>query len=208
MAPASRLLLFDFDGVVVDSYRAFFDAYTAACRAIARPGLADEQTFLGVFDSNMLTGLKRLGIEGPALARFIDTLKRELTPRMPSVRCFDGMLDLLAEAARRHPTRILTSNLTALVTEYLQSQGLAAIPPVLGVDVEPSKVAKIRLARAQEPALTACYIGDTAGDMLEGREAGAIPVGVAWGWHDPSRLRAAGAQIIVTRPEDLLNLAL
>ena len=42
--------------------------------------------------------------------------------------------------------------------------------------------------------------------MREARPAGATPLGVAWGWHDPELLTAAGAERIAATPADLLAI--
>jgi phosphoglycolate phosphatase len=48
------------------------------------------------------------------------------------------------------------------------------------------------------------YVGDTRGDMLEGAQAGATPLGAGWGWHDAAELRAAGAAYVAATPAALL----
>lgn len=56
-----------------------------------------------------------------------------------------------------------------------------------------------------EPARTV-MIGDTSFDMEMGVNAGVCPIGVDWGYHDMAELRTAGAQAVVTRMEELLEL--
>lgn len=50
----------------------------------------------------------------------------------------------------------------------------------------------------------AAMIGDTSYDMEMARDAGVFAVGVAWGYHDPAELVAAGAQAVAQSPADLL----
>ena len=52
------------------------------------------------------------------------------------------------------------------------------------------------------PATTA-MIGDTAYDMAMARAAGAHAIGVAWGYHAPDELRAAGAEAVADSPAQL-----
>ena len=40
-------------------------------------------------------------------------------------------------------------------------------------------------------------IGDTTYDMEMARNAGTCAIGVAWGYHDPEELLAAGAHVII-----------
>jgi len=50
------------------------------------------------------------------------------------------------------------------------------------------------------------YIGDTTGDIKEGKEAGVKTVGVTWGWHSKALLAASRPDYLFDTPEDLLQL--
>jgi len=57
-------------------------------------------------------------------------------------------------------------------------------------------------ARPEETML----VGDTTFDVLMAKAAGAVPVGVVWGNHPESELRAAGARHMLARFDELLEL--
>jgi phosphoglycolate phosphatase len=79
---------------------------------------------------------------------------------------------------------------------------------VLGADRMTSKTEKINHAMkvwGKETGET-FYIGDTAGDVREARNAGVRSVAVTWGWHSEERLRTAGPDYIVRSPRDLVAL--
>jgi len=50
------------------------------------------------------------------------------------------------------------------------------------------------------------YVGDTAGDVREGRAAGVRTVAVTWGWHSREKLAAAGPEFLVDNPVELLYI--
>ena len=51
------------------------------------------------------------------------------------------------------------------------------------------------------------YIGDTNVDMQTGKNSGAaITVGVSWGFRKRDELLSSGADFIVDRPLEILNL--
>ncbi|MDX9981106.1 MAG: HAD family hydrolase, partial [Lentisphaeria bacterium] len=99
-----------------------------------------------------------------------------------------------------------TSNLTPVVSAYFERHGIGGVREVVGSDKEASKQIKIRQAAARWPDRQPVYVGDTLGDMREAREAGALPVGVAWGWHDQPRLRLGNPSRIVQTPAELAEL--
>ena len=50
------------------------------------------------------------------------------------------------------------------------------------------------------------YIGDTNTDMLTGRAAGMYTVGVLWGFRDRDELEKAGADIIISTSEEIIDI--
>ncbi len=59
------------------------------------------------------------------------------------------------------------------------------------------------IAEAGATPETTAMIGDTSFDILMAVEAGAHPVGVAWGYHDAHELHAAGARDVSAHARDL-----
>ena len=76
-----------------------------------------------------------------------------------------------------------------------------------GIPVKPDPTAAMEIGRDLDvsPARI-LYVGDTNTDMQTAVNAGMFPVGALWGFRDEEELRTAGAQQIVSRPQELLNL--
>ncbi|HBH28111.1 MAG: HAD family hydrolase [Desulfofustis sp. PB-SRB1] len=49
------------------------------------------------------------------------------------------------------------------------------------------------------------YVGDSSTDMLTGRRAGVLTIGVSWGFRPTRELRETGAHRILNKPEELLD---
>ena len=58
--------------------------------------------------------------------------------------------------------------------------------------------------RLQPPEVV--MVGDSALDVLTGRNVGTATVGVTWGFRDRSTLIDAGVEYLIDRPEQLLQL--
>lgn len=75
------------------------------------------------------------------------------------------------------------------------------------VDTAPGKPDPTMIRQAAADAGTipsrVLMIGDTVYDMQMARAAGAVALGVAWGYHAPQALTADGARAILTRWDDL-----
>ena len=77
---------------------------------------------------------------------------------------------------------------------------------VLGAEKERSKAIKIGDTMARHINQPAYYVGDTSGDIIEGKRAGAMTVAVTWGWHDVEKLEEASPDFIVSSPAELTAL--
>jgi len=53
---------------------------------------------------------------------------------------------------------------------------------------------------------TVVYVGDTATDMLTAKNSGCVPVGALWGFRTLNELREAGAEYLLEKPADLLEI--
>ena len=77
-----------------------------------------------------------------------------------------------------------------------------------GVPIKPDPAAALEMARGEglkpEEIL---YLGDTSVDIACARRAGMHAVGVLWGFRDRQELTEAGAEHILEKPEDVLDLA-
>jgi phosphoglycolate phosphatase len=70
---------------------------------------------------------------------------------------------------------------------------------------DPSMLAAAMLEAGAAPADTV-MIGDTAFDMAMARAAGCRALGVAWGYHAPEEMIAAGAEAVAQTPAELEEL--
>jgi len=201
------LLMFDFDGVIADSLAVFQESLAAALVAHGFASLADRRTFLDIFDDNMVAGLRQHGVPRAALPALLADLGARLAAAMDRYPPFPGIPEAFGKLTAAVPVYVITSNLTGVVSAYLERYGLAGVREVLGSDKEPSKQVKIRRLAAQWPDLRPVYIGDTLGDMTEAHAVGALAVAVGWGWHDEARLRRGNPDRFLRTPDELATLA-
>jgi phosphoglycolate phosphatase len=97
------------------------------------------------------------------------------------------------------------------LSHCLESHGLAGrFVTLQTADRHPSKphpsMIEAAMAEAGATAEAVMMIGDTSYDMEMARTAGVTAVGVLWGYHDETELRAAGAHHVVAKPRDILVL--
>ena len=197
-----RLLIFDFDGVIADSLVPFRAAVQSAWIGCGMSEAMTDEQFLRVFDSNMYEGMMAIGLAPDRLDDFLRVLKGHLGP-CADCPFFAGITDVLGSISRCNHVVVVTSNMGATVRGLLERHGVAGVEDVLGAECGTSKVEKIHQVVQCYPGMTAYYVGDTCGDIAEGREAGVRTVAAAWGWHGAERLAAMKPDIMLRSPEDL-----
>lgn len=202
------IFLFDFDGVIADTQTLFHESFRKACAAHGFCQFDSTEAFLTLFDMNMYEGMAMAGIPVSVIPAILKTLAEELGLSLQKASPFNSIPAVLADLVARAPVYIITSNISPVVEAFLKRHNIRSIADVLGSDKGLSKVEKIKATIALYPAKKQkfYYIGDTAGDMLEGRKGGAIPVAAAWGWHSEERLRSVNPSHVLFAPKGLLSL--
>lgn len=215
MSARPRLVLFDFDGTLVDSQHSIVDAFAAACRehdlrdidprAIRRYiGLP-----LAVAIAECMPDCHRE--RAPALAESYKQAHRSFArspdhdPLFPGAAAALNVLDAAGSVLG-----IATGKGRRGLVATLERHGLADHFMVLRTaDDGPGKpdpfMALSALALTGVAPEDAIMVGDTAFDMQMARNAGIAALGVAWGYHAEPDLLAAGAEAVVPSFDMLLS---
>jgi phosphoglycolate phosphatase len=197
----SKLIMFDFDGVIAGSLDEQCRACVETLRARGFADLATPAQFLDFTETNWLAALADAGVPEDVVEEL-----EEAFGAIPSPDLFPEMVAVIERLAAAHPVVVITSSRTSVVEGILAEHGVRGVVEVLGGEQEASKTRKIRSVRRRfgEP-LPAWYACDTVGDVLEARAAGVGTVGVAWGWHEVERLRRVKPDRMAHAPSDLLD---
>jgi phosphoglycolate phosphatase len=212
-----RLAVFDCDGTLSDGQ-------AAICAAMAE-GFAE--TGLPPPDPHQIRRIVGLSLPGAvarlapdetpeAHARVVAAYKqaffRAREAGLVSEPLFEGMADLLARLHRDGWTLgVATGKSDRGLTGCLTMHGVIDLFVTLQTaDRHPSKpdpaMVEAAMAEAGAGPADTVVIGDTVYDIEMARAAGCRAIGVAWGYHDPAEMLAAGAEAIAETPEQLGEL--
>ena len=200
-----RLLVFDYDGVLVDSYDVFKHYFLQACRDQGIKAISSEADFLSLFDGNLYECMLQRGLTRDQILRVVLTVRDGIMQERDKISLFPGIKEAVHELADDNTLAVVTSNDTEVVQHFLAAWNIDCFTDVIGSDKEPSKQAKLARLHWQHPGVC-YYIGDTVGDIQEGRKAGVTAVAAAWGWHDEQRLRQTAPDHLVHTPAELCSL--
>ncbi len=192
-----KLVIFDFDGVLVDTLEACFSIASSVNENLS---LDEYRTF---FEGNIYEAKRLDGGEPrkyiPEFFERYDTATRRLVIPSP-------LKDLVKKFAGEYALAIVSSTPTDLIRNILARENLAdCFKEILGSDIHNSKVIKIKMLLDQysiAPVET-IFITDTLGDIREGEKCGVRSIAVVWGFHERERLERGNPVAIVENASEL-----
>lgn len=203
-----KLLLFDFDGVIVDSLELYEEIARLCLEEIGSQIIKDREDFLSLFDDNFYEALRQKGVDVGAFNRAVERLISRVD--YDRVVPFFDLIPVLEKLGNENIIVIISSNSLAaiktIISKYRFDQYFEA---VLGADFMLSKIDKINYAMENWNFNRGetYFVGDTLGDMKEAKMAGVKTVGVTWGWHSRERLEKGAADFLFDTPDELFVLA-
>ncbi len=208
--PPRRLVIFDFDGTLADTWR---DIASALNRTLEEAGLerVDGPEVRFWIGEGVLPLLRRAAPQaddaslGALYERFRGHYLRnclETTETYPGIpECLEALCDATLVVASNKPSRFLDRVIEGLGLKrhfriVLGGDSLAVRKP------DPAIVAHV-IEQLGAPVDQVWMVGDSAVDVATGRAAGARTVGCAWGLRGRGELRAAGAEFLIEHPREI-----
>ena len=191
-----KFILFDFDGVIVDSFQAAMEINSLIYSDFTKDDY--RKKFEGSVNDES--------------ARWSDRRKSDLdffteyTPRLPKQKVFDGMIDVVKSLGEKFNLIIISSTTSDLIKNYLKIHKLEqCFIEILGNDVHSNKTEKIKMVfeKYKTNAQNCIFITDTLGDIKEAREAGAKSIAVSWGFNNRDILEKGNPLVLVDKPEEI-----
>lgn len=202
-----RLVIFDFDGTLADSYPLFLDLLNALAAEFNFRRMEEHEvdTLRGVGARQVA---RHLGVpmwKMPAIAR---SMRRRLSEVIDQVPLFDGVDSLLRRLSIRGiAVAVVTSNSEENVRRALGPENAALIDYYeCDVSVFGKRAALRRaLKRSGIPAHEALCIGDEIRDVEAARAARIPFAGVSWGYTRPEALLAHSPVAVFATVDELAD---
>jgi HAD superfamily hydrolase (TIGR01549 family) len=204
-----KYIVFDFDGVLVDSLDHNLEAAAAACRAVGHERVPTRQDIEAM--ENMVFGelLHIIGMDPERIDEAVRLTFAELSRDSGPLPFFPGIPEAVRCLSAVHAMAVLTTNMPELVRTQLAHAGLGeCFDRIMGADLPGSKGDKLRML-SRELGLSAgdvVMVGDAVSDVRHARSAGVRAVAVSWGFQSRDRLLAEGPDLMVDEPGQLCSL--
>lgn len=194
-----KFILFDFDGVIADSFLPAFEVNKMMCPHIT------EEDYRKRFEGNINDAYKIKVKHTRECRQDIDFFK-EYLPKMKDVKMVPGILEVIENLSHIYTLIIVSSTITSPIREFMERyDAVKYFKEIMGNDVHKSKVEKIKMVfEKYNISRNQClFITDTLGDMKEASRVGVRSIGVSWGFQDRETLEKGSPLFIADSPKQL-----
>lgn len=214
MPTASQLIIFDWDGTLMDSVARIVACMQAAAAESGWP-VPDEQAVHDIIGLSLRVAIPRLFGERSAaeIDAFIDGYRDHYLYRCPvESPLFAGVREVLAQLrARGYRLAVATGKARAGLNRVLTETGLGEMfVDTIAADEARSKPDPLMLqqllARNRVAVQQAIMVGDSEHDMAMAAAIDMPRIGITWGVHDAARLQQHAPLAVVDDLQALLGL--
>ncbi len=211
-------LIFDFDGVIVDSYSAVTGSINAALveHGLAARPAAELRHYIGPPTFSAFRELTGAPEGSPQIDAIVATYRRHYAAiYLQQTSVIEGIVPVLESLRERLRGLALATSKSVLFTQpLLEALALERffddVQAAAANDASDDKAAIVGRAlgalRARGCRCVA-MVGDRSYDIEAARFHGLEAIGVTWGIGSAQELRDAGAQMLLEAPSELLDLA-
>lgn len=191
----NKTLLFDFDGVLVNSFEISFSTSMVANRS-----WKSRKHYRQLFNGNVYNGLKTA-----------KTIKKNYFfsiygPKLMDLELVKDAQDILRALSKEYRLIIISSTPKGLIKSFFNKHKvLKYFKEILGSDFHKSKIHKINfvLKKYKLKSEECIFITDTLGDIIEAKKCGIKSIAITGGFHFRSALRKGKPIKIVRNISDL-----
>jgi phosphoglycolate phosphatase len=212
-----KAVIFDLDGTLLDTIEDLADSMNSVLAAEGFPvhPVESYKYFVGTGVRNLVAkALPENYRDDATVERCVAAMRREYGLRWSNkTRPYEGIPELLDGLKESGVKMAVLSNKPDEFTRLITGKLLARWEFDVVFGERPMVPRKPNPAAALEIAAILglnsgeiLYLGDSGTDMQTARAAGMYAAGVLWGFRKADELLAAGAQSLISRPADLLDI--
>ncbi len=208
------LAIFDLDGTILDTLEDLTDAVNYALTECGYPvrSMEEIRSFVGNGIRRLIERAMPQGTSEEEITRVHEIFApRYRTHCDVKTKPYEGIVEMLRELRRAGIRTAVLSNkadfaVQPLVQQYFPALFDLAFGERTGIPRKPAPDAVHEiLSRFDAQKTDTVYIGDSDVDILTAHNAGLPCICVDWGFRSREQLLAAGADTIVSAPEELME---
>lgn len=201
-----RTIIFDFDGTIADSFKLAVDIFNELMKRDRAVTAKEVEALRGLPSREII---KKLGIPWYRLAYLAMRSRRIVHSRLDEVKPFLAIGPILHELhAQGHQLFVVSSNDSQNIDRFLTDHDMRQFFDKIYGNVGIFSKAKVlrKITREQSVGKLDCvYIGDEVRDVHAAQKVGMPVIAVTWGYNREKPLKDARPQLIVRKPQELIE---
>jgi len=199
------LLIFDFDGVICDSFEPII---------LAINSLSDQYGFqpIPIADIERLRQseaqeiFQSIGIGEKQLPKMVSEVLAILSKEIASLKVIDGMIDVIQEFQKAHiQLGIISSNTKTSVLEFLKNNNIEFFDFIISSNLfNKSEILNNIVKDKKLQPKDVFYVGDESRDIIACQEAKVCSIAVTWGFNSKNILMKHNPDYLFDFPHELL----
>ncbi len=208
-------VIFDLDGTLLNTLDDLADSVNYALSSLGYPQRTVDEVRMMVGNSVVYLIEKALpeGTDEAVFTRCLNIFEEHYKINMRNKTApYDGVMQMLSDVKAKGYKMAVVSNKPDVFTKELVSELFGEyIPLAIGrSDDMPRKPAPDMVLHAMDKLgsakSTTAYVGDSEVDVVTSKNAGLPCIGCLWGFRDRETLESAGAEHIISSPDELVGL--
>lgn len=194
-----KIILFDFDGVIVDSFKLAFEVQKMLRSEIN----FSEDDYRKYFEGNVFD--EQIKNDGESFD--VEQFFKIYIPKLLQLPIIDGIHEALIELSSKYGLIVISSTISNPICDWLAGHNLTQyFVEIMGADVHKSKIEKIKMVFEKYGiGVNDCvFITDTLGDLREASKLGIRSLAVTYGFHNEATLLKGDPAGLVRKPQDLI----
>jgi len=209
-----KAAIFDLDGTLVDSVADLAGAFNYGLEQFGLPKRTIDELRKMIGDGIRITISRALA---PDRQEFIDRVAEKMREKyaktcLVQTKPYDGIPEVLAELAKKEVRLAVLTNkdqtMAQKIVEHFFPGRFEIIRGTTSIDpVKPDPKAGLQIIKDFEiaPEQTV-FIGDSPADIQTAKACGSYSVGVSWGLRSAEELMQNRADVIISKPDELLGV--
>ena len=104
-----NVLIFDYDGVIVDSLEIFMKNFIKACKIQGFSQIASKEEFLKLFEKNMYETMFEMGMTKDQILKIVYYMRDALIEKQEEIKLFENIAETIDELSKENNLVIVTS---------------------------------------------------------------------------------------------------
>lgn len=196
-----KIVIFDFDGVIADSFEHSFDTIAALFPGTTREKYRDSYKGNVYENSKNFTDLSVDEIKKKYLKLYLKNTHK--------IILFDKIDKTIRDLSEKFTLTMVSSCAIDIIDIVLKREGLRQCFDSIfdGYNYHSSKIEKFKnvLDKYKVSTKDCIFVTDTIGDLKEAEKAGIECIAVSWGYHNSALLEQGKHKCIIDQPEEILK---